>query len=413
MQQIQTNNMTKHLTSIQIAATYIGTIIGAGFASGQEILQFFGYLGVRGLLAVGITSLLFMGFGFAILHIGHRLQATSHLQVIRFSGGNWIGTVVDSVITFFLFGALTVMAAGAGALFAQEFGLPAIVGGLIMMLATLVTVLRGIRGIVSAMSYLAPFLLLSVLGLGLTTVAINWGKLAENIGWSMTEAAPVPNWIISAINYTSYNLVVGVAVLAPMGGIANQKAISGGAILGGLGLGLGALTITLSILANVPEAIRYPIPMLFVAQLLSPALGYGYGIVLLLSIFTTAVSSLYGFASRLTDPGGPHFRRLVIAASAVAFLGSQVGFTTLVGTLFPAVGYAGLLLLGSLVFGMFKLNYRSGLAESQPEPVLPASLKPLLDSDPSDKNISTVLAGETPGHKNLSTFTAGDKSPED
>ncbi|MEW6663152.1 MAG: hypothetical protein ACOY9Y_11930 [Bacillota bacterium] len=153
--------------------------------------------------------------------------------------------------------------------------------------------------------------------------------------------------------------------------------------------------------------------MLFVARSLSPALGYGYGIVLLAGIFTTAVSSLYGFASPLTDPGGPHFRRLVVAASATAFLGSQVGFTTLVGTLFPAVGYAGLLLLGSLVFGIFKLNYSVGLPDLQPEPVLPASLKPLLNPAALDENIGTVLAGEKAGRENLGAVMVGDQSLED
>jgi uncharacterized membrane protein YkvI len=347
----------KQLTSFEIAATYIGTLIGAGFASGQEVLQFFGYLGWQGLLAIGIASLLFMAFGYIILLIGHRLRATSYLQVVRFASGKWVGAVVDGVITFFLFGALTVMAAGTGALFTQKFGLPAFAGALIMLAGTIITVLWGISGVVRTMSFIAPLLLFSVLGLGLIATAANWNSLTANIGWSMPKAAPVPNWIISAINYTSYNLVVGVALLAPMGSMSNLRAISWGAILGGLGLGLGALTITLAILANVPEIIKYPIPMLYLAGALSPALGYGYSIILLAGIFTTAVSSLYGFASRLTDPDGPHFRRLAVAAGLAAFIGSQFGFTALVGTLFPIVGYAGLLLLGSLLFSIFKLNY--------------------------------------------------------
>ncbi|EGD49885.1 hypothetical protein TheetDRAFT_3307 [Thermoanaerobacter ethanolicus JW 200] len=30
----------KEISAFKVAATYIGTVVGAGFASGQEILQF-------------------------------------------------------------------------------------------------------------------------------------------------------------------------------------------------------------------------------------------------------------------------------------------------------------------------------------------------------------------------------------
>lgn len=33
--------MKSHVRTLQIAFTYIGTIVGAGFATGQEILKFF------------------------------------------------------------------------------------------------------------------------------------------------------------------------------------------------------------------------------------------------------------------------------------------------------------------------------------------------------------------------------------
>lgn len=32
--------MKSHIRTLQIAFTYIGTIVGAGFATGQEILRF-------------------------------------------------------------------------------------------------------------------------------------------------------------------------------------------------------------------------------------------------------------------------------------------------------------------------------------------------------------------------------------
>jgi len=44
----------------------------------------------------------------------------------------------------------------------------------------------------------------------------------------------------------------------------------------------------------------------------------------------------------------PMFGWLVIGTGAVAFAAGQLGFSTLVRVLFPAVGYAGLLMPGGL-----------------------------------------------------------------
>jgi len=36
------------VSTFKVAATYIGTVVGAGFASGQEMLQFFAVFGLKG-----------------------------------------------------------------------------------------------------------------------------------------------------------------------------------------------------------------------------------------------------------------------------------------------------------------------------------------------------------------------------
>lgn len=43
----------------KIAATYIGTIVGAGFASGQEVLQYFVSYGIVGVIGIIISTFLF------------------------------------------------------------------------------------------------------------------------------------------------------------------------------------------------------------------------------------------------------------------------------------------------------------------------------------------------------------------
>jgi uncharacterized membrane protein YkvI len=114
----------KSLSVFQIAAVYIGTIVGAGFASGQELLQFFGYFGIWGIAGLLLATALFALFGAQLMLIGNRLQADSYKAVLEALGGRWLGLLLNVVITFFLFGLLVAMVAGVGATFLQEFRLP-------------------------------------------------------------------------------------------------------------------------------------------------------------------------------------------------------------------------------------------------------------------------------------------------
>lgn len=348
------------LSPYKIAATYIGTIIGAGFASGQEVLQFFGHFGLWGIIGLAIAAILFAMFGYAMLELGRRLRANSHLPVIKHAGGCRVGVAIDGVITFFLFGGVGVMAAGSGAIFAQEYGMSALLGNFAMLAITLVTVLVGISGVISAMSFLVPVLVAAILVIGSATVTANPAAFWGNLDWFQPGRAAVPFWLLSALLYVSYNLVIGVAVLAPLGPLTSQAKLRSGAIWGGAGLGIGALAITAALITHMPAASRYEVPMLFIADEMSPVFRSGYGVVLLVGIFTTAVGSLYGFCARLTSPGTRQFRWLAVGTSLASFFTAQVGFSRLVGILFPLVGFAGLLLLGAIANVMTR-DYRANL----------------------------------------------------
>lgn len=343
----------QNISIFKVAAAYMGTIVGAGFASGQEVMQFFAFFGLNGIFALIIATFLFVFFGIIILELGRRLKARSHQEVIRHAGGRWVGAAVDAVITFFLFGALTAMAAGSGAIFVQQFGLPYVLGSLVMVAATVFTVLLGIQGVITAISVVVPFLLVAVLGISVASLISSPVSLPGIARWAVATNPPVPFWPLSAVVYVSYNLVLGVAVLAPMGRLAGNNAdvLRKGALYGGIGLGIGALAINLALLANPPAISGYEIPMVQIAARFSPLVQAVYSIVLLAEVYTTAVGSLFGFTARVLNPDAPSFKWMVVGAGVVALAASQLGFSTLVRVLYSAVGYAGLLMLAGLAYG--------------------------------------------------------------
>lgn len=348
--------MAKQYSIFRIAAAYIGTVVGAGFASGQEVLQFFGYFGFWGLIGLGLATVLFIFFGYLVLILSHHLKAHSHLPVMRHTGGPWLGKAVDGITTFFLFGALAVMAAGAGAIFLEEYRLPALLGSTLLIAVTLLTVLLGISRVITAISFVAPLLIATVLGVSLLTILKNPASLLTNLSWSEVPRAAAPFWPLAALLYASYNLVLAIAVLAPLGSLSRQENLLPGAAFGGLGLGLGAGAIALALLATAPDVTAWEVPMLQIAGSLAPWARRFYSVILLAEIYTTGVSSLYGFTARLAEPESRRFCYLAIVASVVALVAAQLGFSHLVATLFPLVGYGGLLLLGALAYYFLREN---------------------------------------------------------
>jgi len=347
------------LGGVAIAATYVSTVVGAGFASGQEVLRFFTPFGPWGLAGLGVaTGLLCLG-GTAIMLESRWAKARTHGDLLAWLGGGWFAKVYDVLITAFLFGATAVMVAGSGAFFQEQLGLPRLTGDVVMAVAAVATVLVGLRGVVVASEVVVPFLLLGVAAVTVATLA-EGGQLVPGAGlggWRPAAAA-APNWGLAAGLYASYNLVLAPAVLTPLAVRAGSpRAVVLGGVLGGVLLGLTAMGVNLSLLGALPGAGQFEVPMLYVAGLAAgryaAAARLAYGLVLWGEIYTSAVGLLYGFACRLAGGGGssrrggegPLFRRWVLAGGLGALVAARAGFSNMVATLYPLVGYAGLLFL--------------------------------------------------------------------
>lgn len=334
------------MTAMKVGMVYVGTVVGAGFASGQEILQFFGYFGLWGIAGLAAATFLFGFFGMQVMVIAHRVRARSYKQVVDTVGGRRLGPVINFVITFFLFGILVAMVAGTGAVFAQEFNLPLSLGLAIMAGLAGMTVIAGLSRVIDAISFVVPFLIAAVLGVGLYILF----SVPLDFTWSSPASAALPRWYLSGLAYVSYNLILAVPLLAPMGTLTVPQALQKGALIGALGLGASALVILLTILAGAPEVTGFEIPMLVMAGRVSPTIRMIFTVVLIAEVYTTAISSLYGFVSRLVSTDGPWFKPFTMFVAAGSFFAGQLGFSQIVATLYPAVGVAGFIFLAAVIY---------------------------------------------------------------
>lgn len=336
--------------ALRVAATYVGTVVGAGFASGQETLRFFAAYGLPGLVGVGLSTFFFCVLGILVMDLGRRLQARTHREVLHHVCGPALGRVMDGVITLFLGVTLTVMIAGGGAVFAEQMGLPRALGAVITVGLSGLTVLRGMRGIMAANSVVVPMLTGAVLLLSLTAVGQAGlpAILAKASPWP--DFAPVPSWLLAAILYVGYNLVLSMSVLAPLGAeINDRRVLVTGGLIGGLALGALAACIMLAVSAKMPEIGRFEIPMLYLARLHPQLVQWVYTVILWAEIYTTAIACAYGFAARTAEVIRLGNRETVVMVTALALFGSGLGFSRLLAVLYPLFGFATLVVLGGLL----------------------------------------------------------------
>lgn len=337
--------------SLQIGGAYVGIIVGAGFASGQEIIQYFTSFGYKGISGALIATFGFAFVGMCIAQISSRLRTTSHKDLIYQISGKYIGFVLDYLLSFFLFGVAVIMFAGAGATFKQMFGLPVWIGSICMIVLTLVTVMMNVRSIINIIAIATPYLLAIVTVIAVYSLATMDLSFAEQavIAKTQTQVAS-SNWWITALLYMSFNIGVCFSLLTVMcGSVRNERVAGMGGIIGGLLLGALIVLIHLSLLAKMNSIVGLDIPMLALANEIHPIIGLLMSFALLGMIYNTAVGMFYSFTVRFFKPTKPSFKVAVIFFGSLGFIASLAGFTTLVSKLYAVMGYIGFILVLSIV----------------------------------------------------------------
>ncbi|MEG6510397.1 hypothetical protein [Desulforamulus ruminis] len=337
---------------IRLVATYIGAVIGAGFASGQEILQFFILYGYKGLLGVLVATILFAYLGAKVLELSVRLKCSNYQELLAYLLGPWAGSFMDKLSLFMLIGGLGVMLSGSGAVLQEYMGLPRWIGIGLALVFVIAVIFNGLRGLLAVNVILVPVKLLAVAIIA--CLALAFKGLPQNLP-VLSGQGVGGHWLWASLLYVSFNMVVPLAVLSSMGRAVSKRVGIYAGLLGGLGLGVAVALVTLAGLAFYPEVAHYQVPMLYMASGVSSLLKPVFAILIWLAIMTTAIANAHGFASRLAPEGGRRYRVIGVLACFAVLPLTNIGFADLVKLLYPLFGYAGLLLLAALlVVPLFK-----------------------------------------------------------
>ncbi|PAV31639.1 hypothetical protein CIL05_02990 [Virgibacillus profundi] len=342
---------------LKIGSAFIGIIVGAGFASGQEILQYFTSFGYIGIIGAIVSTALFAYLGMMLTRLGSRMRATSHKEAIYKVSGKYLGIIVDAIIIFTLFGVGVVMIAGAGSIFSQQFGLSSIVGIIFMSVLVIVTMMLNVDRVVAVIGSITPFLILAVILVSIYSILAMDNSFAALNPVAQESPSALSHWLLSAINYVSFNIAVGASMALLMGGAEEDERIASlGGLVGGLGIGVLIVLSNLAVFSNVDVVASFDMPMLKIVDDISPVLGFIYSFILFGMIFNTAVSMFYSFGARFTEVGTMKQRLFTTVTIVIAFGLSFVGFTDLVAWFYPTIGWLGTFLILALVIAPFRMS---------------------------------------------------------
>ncbi|MDR1000767.1 MAG: hypothetical protein LBL96_08225 [Clostridiales bacterium] len=361
-QPTQTENKVGSTLSIvsRIVGVYISVIIGAGFASGQELMQFFAGYGVLGILGLALAGALFAATAWSVLDICFQQKITSHSELLRFVLGERLGFLIEMIVGFFLCVLFTAMIAGAGATGRQVFDAPFFVGAAITVVLTFTALLFDLDGLVAINARIAPFLAAGGLVIGFLTFFEQTRPVFAQEVFS--------NWLISSLIYASYNIVTSISVLAAMSSMITKRKQSSL-----IGLWSGVIMTLLGFAMIYPLYLHYAevkaleIPLLVIATRHGRLAQYMYLILLLGAILTTAVSNGFAIVKWIEERFLLPPLLVKILISLLGLAAAHVGFSTLVARIYPIFSIVGLFETGAILLCWFR--HRKSKAKGNQMPV--------------------------------------------
>jgi len=332
---------------IKFAGAFVAFMIGSGFASGQEIMQFFTSYGLLSIGGALISMFLFSWCGAVFMGRGYENKDDANFKPFQFYCGKVLGTFFEYFTPCFLFCVVVVMVSGAGATINQYFGLPNMVGVAAMAVLSTLSVLLGLKRLVDIIGLLGPFTIIFTMIIAIYTLATQGGNLAgvDAVVATLDMPAAAPSWWIAGILYVAYNGMGSVPFFNATGALAgSKKEAQWGAILGGILLMAAGLLVNLAMLCDIETAVTMPIPVLHLSSYISPVFGTIFSFIIIGEIFSTAAPMLWVAADKCAVEGTIKHKVITIVLGVVALIGGQLPFGTLVGIVYPYTGYLGIIL---------------------------------------------------------------------
>ncbi len=281
-------------------------VIGGGYATGRELVEFFLPSGPFG----GLMSMIFAGVIWSVICTATFLfaRATHSADYRTFFrhllGRGWIAFEIAYCLLIVLI--LAVFGAAAGAIGAALFGWPPFAGTLCLMLGISLFVSFGNTSVEQLFKWVSIFLY-GVYGLFLILAL---GKFGDRISANFALDVPTDGWALAAVTYTGYNIIGAVAILPVLRHLrSNRDAVIAGALCGPLAM-IPAILFFVCMVAYYPDIAQEALPSDFMLQRLGFPLFHGlFQLMIFAALLESGTGSVHAVNQRIDQVWRSRFHR--------------------------------------------------------------------------------------------------------
>ncbi len=323
---------------MSVAMLIIGTMIGAGFASGREVVGFFGT--EPNMFIALITGVLVFGCSVLFLFVGRRANKSDMCEV----NGAVFGKLRPLADIFILFNSMTVlgaMLAGTDSLAAEFIDIRPFASIALGILCALI-VIKGLSGVIKANAVLVPIMIVFLFVCSVMSIDFPFAA----------QSMPIRPY--SVILYVAMNMILGGGVLTTVNRLSPREIILASAVASAV---IAALLMFMMGALQSTSAAHADLPMLLIALKSGKVMYFLCLPVIAASIFTTmlaAFKSVYDYISGF-------IKYKYIAAGLVLCGGLAVGafgFGSVVDKIYPVTGVLGLMYIAANGWYLIKSRFK-------------------------------------------------------
>ena len=228
----------------------------------------------------------------------------------------------------------------------RNIGINKIIGSIFLAIICYIVFLGNIRNIAKINSIIIPVLIFFIICVGiynLKLVKIN--QIGSNIivkqGFS---------WIMQSIVYASYNSILLIPVLINLKDfLKNRRQIKIISIATSIIISIISIFIFFLLIHVDTSFLNLDMPVVYVIKNNCPQISKMYGLIILIAIFTTAISIGAGFLNNVSKTN-KQYKTFAFLMCLISVIVANIGFANLVRVLFPMFGYIGIFQIILILF---------------------------------------------------------------
>ncbi len=356
-------------------------LIGGGYATGREIVQFGAKYGALGWIAGLWIAIGFGLMAFLMFEVARRFQAFDYRTLLKHLIGPlyWLFDIVYILLAILI---IAIMAAATGEILSQTMGFNYWVGVVLMIAIVGLLNFYGEGLIEQFKSFGTLALYLGYILFASLVISSNWDQMVDNLtsgNHSMTPDVSIWAVIWSGILYVGYNLAVYPAALFTVRRQTRIRQTAVAGVIAGLLMTIPWFLTYFALMGFYPDESVFDASVPWLEMLTGEAawVVVVFGIVVGWTLIETATGMIYAMVARvdqnLVDSGRRPLSRhtgglIAVITLVLALLLAQVGIIDLVAKGYTAMGYAMIVVFAVplLLRGTYLIVKKQGLAFSEP-----------------------------------------------